>query len=78
MKSYFNSFFILGLWNLCYVSCLLKFLASWEGKYYVVEIFLDYAEWNEPQGGMFLWLKLKGINDTKQLIEEKAQKKEVF
>lgn len=36
------------------------------------------AEWNEPQAGMFLWLKLKGISDTKQLIEEKAQKKEVL
>lgn len=38
----------------------------------------DFAEWNEPQGGMFLWLKLKGINDSKQLIEEKAQKKKVL
>lgn len=38
---------------------------------------LGLAEWNEPQAGMFLWLKLKGISDTKQLIEEKAQKKEV-
>lgn len=38
----------------------------------------DLAEWNEPQAGMFLWMKLKGIKDTKILIEEKAQKKEVL
>lgn len=36
------------------------------------------AEWNEPTAGMFLWIKLKGIEDTKYLIEEKAQKKEVL
>lgn len=38
----------------------------------------DLAEWNEPQAGMFLWIKLKGIKDTKTLIEVKAQKKEVL
>jgi len=27
--------------------------------------------------GMFLWLKVKGIDDTKDLIEKKAVKKEV-
>jgi len=40
-------------------------------------LMLGLAEWNEPTAGMFMWLKLKGISDTKNLIEDKAQKKEV-
>ncbi|KAM6221462.1 kynurenine/alpha-aminoadipate aminotransferase, mitochondrial [Rhynchocyon petersi] len=38
----------------------------------------DLAEWHVPAGGMFLWMKIKGIADTKQLIEEKALKNEVL
>jgi len=30
------------------------------------------AEWHSPEAGMFLWMKLIGIDDTKALIEEKA------
>jgi kynurenine/2-aminoadipate aminotransferase len=36
------------------------------------------AEWSEPQAGMFLWLKLLGINDTRRLIQEKAFRKEIL
>nr|XP_027783024.1 kynurenine/alpha-aminoadipate aminotransferase, mitochondrial isoform X1 [Marmota flaviventris] len=36
------------------------------------------AEWNVPVAGMFLWIKMKGIPDTEQLIKEKALKKEVL
>ncbi|XP_045853119.1 kynurenine/alpha-aminoadipate aminotransferase, mitochondrial [Meles meles] len=36
------------------------------------------AEWNVPTAGMFLWVKIKGISDAKQLIEEKAIKKEIL
>ena len=36
------------------------------------------AEWSEPSAGMFLWIKLLGIPDTKKLIEEKALKKEAI
>ncbi|KAG3294500.1 aminoadipate aminotransferase, transcript variant X2 [Ictidomys tridecemlineatus] len=36
------------------------------------------AEWNVPVAGMFLWIKIKGIPDTEQLIKEKALKKEVL
>ncbi|XP_036022715.1 kynurenine/alpha-aminoadipate aminotransferase, mitochondrial isoform X2 [Onychomys torridus] len=36
------------------------------------------AEWHVPKAGMFLWIKVKGIPDTKQLIEEKAVEKEVL
>ena len=35
------------------------------------------AEWAEPKGGMFLWIKVPGISDTKSMIEEKALLKEV-
>ena len=34
------------------------------------------AEWAEPKGGMFLWIKVPGIADTKSMIEEKALVKE--
>uniref|UniRef100_A0A8C5AFK5 Aminoadipate aminotransferase n=1 Tax=Gadus morhua TaxID=8049 RepID=A0A8C5AFK5_GADMO len=36
------------------------------------------AEWHAPSAGMFLWIKLKGIADTQQLIMEKAIEKEVL
>ncbi|KAM4836771.1 kynurenine/alpha-aminoadipate aminotransferase, mitochondrial isoform 2-T2 [Thomomys bottae] len=35
------------------------------------------AEWHVPKAGMFLWIKVKGIPDVKQLIQEKAIEKEV-
>lgn len=38
----------------------------------------DVAEWHIPSAGMFLWIKLKGIDDTQQLIMEKALEKEVL
>ncbi|KAL7875705.1 hypothetical protein AOLI_G00106680 [Acnodon oligacanthus] len=38
----------------------------------------DLAEWHAPTAGMFLWIKLKGIKDTQQLIMEKALEKEVL
>ncbi|XP_076018601.1 kynurenine/alpha-aminoadipate aminotransferase, mitochondrial isoform X2 [Genypterus blacodes] len=38
----------------------------------------DVAEWHSPSAGMFLWIKLKGISDTHQLIMEKALEKEVL
>ncbi|XP_061816549.1 kynurenine/alpha-aminoadipate aminotransferase, mitochondrial [Nerophis lumbriciformis] len=38
----------------------------------------DMAEWHVPSAGMFLWIKLKGIQDTRQLIMEKALEKEVL
>ncbi|XP_028932570.1 kynurenine/alpha-aminoadipate aminotransferase, mitochondrial isoform X1 [Ornithorhynchus anatinus] len=36
------------------------------------------AEWHSPAAGMFLWIKIKGVSDTQQLIMEKALKKEVL
>lgn len=39
--------------------------------------FVGLAEWHVPKAGMFLWIKVKGISDTKQLIEEKAIEREV-
>lgn len=38
---------------------------------------LGLAEWHSPSAGMFLWIKLKGVADTQQLIMEKALEKEV-
>ncbi|KAG7273841.1 hypothetical protein CRUP_024863 [Coryphaenoides rupestris] len=38
----------------------------------------DLAEWHAPSAGMFLWIKLKGVTDTQQIIMEKALEKEAF
>uniref|UniRef100_A0A8D0FZJ8 Aminoadipate aminotransferase n=1 Tax=Strix occidentalis caurina TaxID=311401 RepID=A0A8D0FZJ8_STROC len=38
----------------------------------------DLAEWYPPAAGMFLWIKIKGVSDTQQLIMEKALQKEVL
>ncbi|XP_075356426.1 kynurenine/alpha-aminoadipate aminotransferase, mitochondrial isoform X3 [Mycteria americana] len=38
----------------------------------------DLAEWYPPAAGMFLWIKIKGVADTQQLIMEKALQKEVL
>ncbi|KAJ8390305.1 hypothetical protein AAFF_G00108740 [Aldrovandia affinis] len=38
----------------------------------------DVAEWHAPAAGMFLWIRLKGIADTQQLIMERALEKEVL
>ncbi|XP_004640292.1 kynurenine/alpha-aminoadipate aminotransferase, mitochondrial [Octodon degus] len=36
------------------------------------------AEWHVPVAGMFVWIKIKGISNSRQLIEEEALKKEVL
>ncbi|ESP03599.1 hypothetical protein LOTGIDRAFT_224237 [Lottia gigantea] len=36
------------------------------------------VEWNVPNSGMFLWMKLMGVSDSFQLITEKAREKEVL
>uniref|UniRef100_UPI00358EF8C8 kynurenine/alpha-aminoadipate aminotransferase, mitochondrial n=1 Tax=Myxine glutinosa TaxID=7769 RepID=UPI00358EF8C8 len=36
------------------------------------------AEWNNPQGGMFLWIKLAGITDTYDLVTRKARDNKVL
>ena len=38
------------------------------------EILQDKVEFLVPDGGMFIWLKLKGITDTKQFVEEQCIK----
>ena len=43
----------------------------------VLPLVTGLAEWHEPSAGMFLWMKLKGIEDSKVLIEQKALAKEV-
>jgi kynurenine/2-aminoadipate aminotransferase len=35
------------------------------------------AEWTEPTGGMYLWIKVRGLNDTLHLITLRANKKGV-
>lgn len=36
------------------------------------------AEWYEPNGGMFLWLKIIGIDDTKLLVTSRCLEKFVI
>jgi kynurenine/2-aminoadipate aminotransferase len=39
---------------------------------------LDMVTFNEPTAGMFIWLKVNGIDDTRKLIYEKALAQEVL
>ncbi|KAJ6650198.1 hypothetical protein lerEdw1_013527 [Lerista edwardsae] len=36
------------------------------------------ADWYIPAAGMFLWIKIKGVSDTQELIMKKALEKEVL
>ncbi|VVC44503.1 Pyridoxal phosphate-dependent transferase, subdomain 2,Pyridoxal phosphate-dependent transferase [Cinara cedri] len=36
------------------------------------------AEWSAPTGGMFLWLKIKGLNDTRRLVTTRCLDKLVI
>eukprot|EP00057_Strongylocentrotus_purpuratus_P026558 XP_011681032.1 PREDICTED: kynurenine/alpha-aminoadipate aminotransferase, mitochondrial [Strongylocentrotus purpuratus] len=36
------------------------------------------AKWNVPTGGMFIWIELTGVEDSYELITEKAMEKEVM
>ncbi len=36
------------------------------------------AEWDAPNAGMFVWLKLVGIDDSAALIQQKAMEKKVL
>lgn len=36
------------------------------------------AEWNKPSGGMFLWIKLLGVRDSRKMMEGKALEKMVM
>ncbi|XP_066576918.1 kynurenine/alpha-aminoadipate aminotransferase, mitochondrial isoform X2 [Amia ocellicauda] len=38
----------------------------------------DLADWHPPAAGMFLWLRLRGVSDTHELITKKALEKEVL
>ena len=40
----------------------------------ILEILGDKVEFVKPDGGMFIWLKLKGVTDTKAFVEEKCIK----
>ena len=36
------------------------------------------CEWSVPGGGMFLWMKVKNLDDTWDLIMDKATKEQVM
>lgn len=38
---------------------------------------LGLAEWHAPNAGLFLWIKIKGVSDTFQMVMEKALEKGV-
>nr|XP_002125496.1 kynurenine/alpha-aminoadipate aminotransferase, mitochondrial-like [Ciona intestinalis] len=45
---------------------------------YATKWLTGLAEWAEPEGGMFLWIKLIGVDDTTLLIKKKALEKKVL
>lgn len=59
----------------------IMYLLQVEQKFlFLIQFFflsLGLAEWYPPAAGMFLWIKIKGVSDTEQLIMEKALQKEV-
>ena len=38
---------------------------------------VDVAEWDEPQAGMFLWVKVKEIKDSFKLLMDLAKQHQV-
>lgn len=48
---------------------------AWNSHYGLLIVGL--ADWYVPTGGMFLWLKVRGVNDTYKMIVEKALSKKV-
>ncbi|XP_014227830.1 kynurenine/alpha-aminoadipate aminotransferase, mitochondrial-like [Trichogramma pretiosum] len=40
--------------------------------------FTGIAEWSEPKGGMFVWMKIKGMDDIYDLVIEKCAKQGVL
>lgn len=44
----------------------------------IIKHCLDMVTFTEPTAGMFVWLKIRGISDTKKLIYEKALAQEVL
>ena len=46
--------------------------------YGVSHLYPGLAEWSVPSGGMFLWLRLVGVEDSFSLITEKARAAEVL
>jgi len=47
-------------------------------KLYSFLIFKGLCEWSVPQGGLFLWMKAKGISDTWDMLMQKGLKKNVM
>lgn len=39
--------------------------------------FPGLAEWHTPKAGLFLWIKIKGVSDTHEMITKKAVEKGV-
>lgn len=35
------------------------------------------AQWNVPEAGMFLWVRVLGVNDTKNLVTGRCLSKKV-
>ncbi|XP_059157784.1 uncharacterized protein LOC131942089 [Physella acuta] len=67
---------ILHQWGLeTFYSEMRKLAAAYEKKAQNMDRILkkylsDVATWNFPSGGMFFWVRIKGVSDTSQLMEE--------
>jgi len=45
---------------------------------YLQKHLAEYAEWSAPEAGMFFWIRLKGVDDTEELIRRRALEKEII
>lgn len=63
------------------IAFVIVFLQCPSDKYIIykyMNVTLGLAEWNVPKGGMFLWIKILGIDDASELISKHAIEKEVI
>lgn len=44
---------------------------------YLNENLRDYCEWNVPTGGMFVWLRVKGVDDVSPIVDRAVKKKKI-
>lgn len=45
---------------------------------WIVQLFEGLAEWHVPQGGMFLWIKALGIEDSFDMLMERGLERKVM
>jgi kynurenine/2-aminoadipate aminotransferase len=56
----------------CYFFSILEF------NFYLCDYYLGLADWELPGGGMFLWVKVRGVEDVMDMVMQRGLKKDVM